>query len=282
MNVSKIFTNNDIYFIEVVSDKIVINDNYNGVFILDYELNIKKELKILDDMSIDVSFIKDKEIVLYCYENRCLIYINIDTYVYKIISLNEELNDIVFLPLYEWIDNDLMLLSDNGNVIIHVNLLHNTIKKICKENINKYKFSIHSDWRKLSGKVIYKIYPNECNAVLEINNKIALYNYQDNEETILTIDSTDLHNNDIPSSYIYHDIEVKNDFIVEISEKKVAVLYKKEKILLYPESMDCSFWRGKLINIEGNDYLILLQCSNSDSQKARIEKYDVKLLFNRI
>lgn len=31
MNVSKIFTNNDIYFLEVVSDKIVINDNYNGI-----------------------------------------------------------------------------------------------------------------------------------------------------------------------------------------------------------------------------------------------------------
>lgn len=282
MNVSKIFTNNDIYFLEVVSDKIVINDNYSGVFILDYELNINKELKILDDMSIDMSFIKDKEIVLYCYENQYLVYINIDTYVYKIINLNKDLCNIVFSPLYEWIDNDLILLSYNGDIILHVNLLNNTAKCICVENINRSIFSIYDNWQKLSGKVINKIYPNKCNAVIEKNNNIVLYNYQDNEETILTIDYADLNNNDIPSSYIYHDIEVKNNVIVEISEKRVLVLYQNKKILLYPESKDYSFLRGKFITIAENEYLILLECSNSDPLKAYIKMLDVKMLFNSI
>ena len=37
---SKKFTNNDIYFMEVVEEKIIINDNYDGVLILDSDLNI--------------------------------------------------------------------------------------------------------------------------------------------------------------------------------------------------------------------------------------------------
>ena len=49
MESSKDFTNNDIYFMEVVSDKIIINDNYDGVLILDSELNIIKRIKLLDD-----------------------------------------------------------------------------------------------------------------------------------------------------------------------------------------------------------------------------------------
>ncbi len=100
---SENFTNNDIYFIEVVSDQIIINDNYDGIFILDSDCNIIKRLKLLDDLTIDVSFIKDREIVLYCYENRCLIHIDIDSYSYNIIFLSTDMKDIIFLSLYEWV-----------------------------------------------------------------------------------------------------------------------------------------------------------------------------------
>ena len=83
----KKFTNNDIYFMEVVEEKIIINDNYDGVLILDSDLNILKSIRLLEELSIDTSFLNNQQIVLYCYENQCLIYINIDTYEYKIISL---------------------------------------------------------------------------------------------------------------------------------------------------------------------------------------------------
>lgn len=275
--ISKMFTDNDIYFMELVSDKLIINDNYNGVFILDHGLNMIKELKLFNDMSIYMSFIKDREIVLYCEENQCLVHINIDTYEYKIFPLSKEFEDIVFMPFYEWVDNDLILLSDNGNIMAHVDLLNHTAT-IIQENSEDYKSKIYNNWKKLSGKVVYKVYPDECHAVVESNSKMVLYNYQKDEESILMIDPTHFYNNDISSSYRYHDIEVKNGVITEISERNVSILYKKEQIILGPESKDDFFIRGKLIRIAGNDYLFLLQGSNSDPLKSVIEKYDLSLL----
>lgn len=279
MDISKAFTDNDIYFIEALSNEIIINDNYSGVFILDYELNIKKDIKVLDDLSIDVSFVKDDEIVLYCFENRILVYINANTYIYKIISLNEELNDIVFLPLYEWAGDDLMLLSNDGNISIHVDLLKGTAEIVRNEDVDSRKFLIHKYWTKLSKKIIHKVYPSVHSAVLESNDKMVLYNYQEDKETILAVDLSDFHNDNLPSGYIYHDIEVKNEALVEVSEKKVLILYKNEKISLYPESIDYSFWRGKFITVAEKICLILLQCSNSDSQKSRINIYNMESLF---
>lgn len=276
-NTSKMFTDNDIYFMEIVSDKLVINDNYDGVFILDLELNMIKELKLFNDMSIYMSFIKDKEIVLYCEENQCLVHINTDTCEYKIFPLSKEFEDIVFMPFYEWVDNDLILLSDNGNVMTHVDLLNHAVN-IIQENNDKYKSKIFDNWEKISGKVVYKVYSDECNAVVESNNKIVLYNYQKDEESILLIEPNHFYSNDVSSIYRYHDIEVKNGVIAEISERNVSILYKKEQIILGPESKNEFFIRGKLTRIAGNDYLFLLQGSNSDPLKSVIEKYDLSLL----
>lgn len=284
INISKIskkFTDNDIYFMEFVSDRLVINDNYNGIFILDHELNMIKELKLFNDMSIYMSFIKDKEIVLYCAENQCLVHINIDTYVYHILPLSKEFDDIAFMPVYEWADNDLILLSDNGNTMTHVDLLDHTVN-IMQENSEKYQFKIYDNWKKLSGKTIYKVYTDECNAVVESNNKIVLYNYKKDEESILMIDPPHFDNNDSSSIYRYHDIEVKNSVIAEISERNVLILYQKEQIILGPESKDDFFIRGKLFRIAGNDYLFLLQGSNSDPLRSVIEKYDLSLLSDPI
>lgn len=273
MNLSKTFTDNDIYFMELVSDKLVINDDYDGVFILDLELNMIKELKLFNDMSIYMSFIKDKEIVLYCEENQCLVHINTDTCEYKIFPLSKEFEDIIFMPFYEWVDNDLILLSDNGNTKTHVDLLNHTVN-IIQENSEKFISKIYDNWKKLSEKVVYKVYPDECNAVVESNNKIVLYNYQDDKESSLMIDPTDLFYDDmLSSSYRFHDIEVKNGVIAEVSERNVSVLYKKKKIMFYPVSMDYFFLRGKLITIAENDYLFLLQGRNSNPLFSVIEKY---------
>ena len=43
MKIENQYSNNDIYFIETVQDKIIINDNYEGVIILDSHLDIIKK-----------------------------------------------------------------------------------------------------------------------------------------------------------------------------------------------------------------------------------------------
>lgn len=262
MGLSMNFANNDIYFMQVVSDKIVINDNYEGILILDSGLNTIKSIKLLDDLVIDISFIKGTEIVLHCYENQCLIHINIDSYAYKIISLDKGLKDINFLSLYEWVDNDLVLLADDGNILTYVNLLDNTVQVIQKDTIDRLQFSIHDDWNKLGKFLVHKVYPDKHSAVVESNNKLMIIDYKNSTETVLKIEPIN-----------FHDIEVTTDCVVQISEEEVLVLYGGKKVMFYPNPEDFRFLRGKFITIEKTDHLLLLMCSNSDSSKAKIEKY---------
>lgn len=268
MESSKDFTNNDIYFMEVVSDKIIINDNYDGVLILDSELNIIKRIKLLDDLMIYLSFIKENEIILYCYENQCLIYINIDSYAYDIILLDADLNERIFLPFYEWVDNDLILLADSGNIFVHVNLLDNKAQIIQKNTIEKFQVSIYDDWNKLNKFLMYKVYPNRYHAVIKSKNVIMLMNYKNDTESVLKI---------VPIKF--HDIEVATtNCAAQISESEISVMYGGKNVVLYPKDQYYRFLRGKFITIDKTDYLLLLLSSNFDSTNAKIEKYPLKEL----
>ncbi len=269
---SENFTNNDIYFIEVVSDQIIINDNYDGIFILDSDCNIIKRLKLLDDLTIDVSFIKDREIVLYCYENRCLIHIDIDSYSYNIIFLSTDMKDIIFFSLYEWVDNNLVLLADSGRIFVHVNLLDNLVQVVQKDTINKFHFSIYKNWSKLNKFIIHKVYPQKFEAVVESDNVIKLMNYKNDTESILKIEPFETE------PFYYHDIEVTTDCVVQISERQVSIWYVGKNIRLYPNSQDYSFLRGRIISIDDTNYLLLLVCSNSEPEQVTIEKYSFSTL----
>lgn len=68
---------NDIYFMEVVLDKIVVNDNYEGILIFDDNLNLVKKLKLLEDMIVYKSYINKAkmEMLLFCVDNQCMVYI---------------------------------------------------------------------------------------------------------------------------------------------------------------------------------------------------------------
>ena len=82
----KNFIDNDIYFMVSIGNTIIINNNYEGVFILDPELHVIKEENLLEDLVISDCFVnhKTKEVMLYAYENHCFIYfylvINIHTF----------------------------------------------------------------------------------------------------------------------------------------------------------------------------------------------------------
>ena len=78
MKLERELTDNDVYFIAVVQDKIIVNDNYDGILIFNHDLEVIKRCRLFNDMVIDTSFVKNNEIVFHCYENRCFIHLNIE------------------------------------------------------------------------------------------------------------------------------------------------------------------------------------------------------------
>lgn len=103
--------NNDMYFLEIVADKIVVNDNYSGVLILDRNLNVLKSLPLIEGIRIYTSYTNpiNEEILLYCPDNNIIVYVNLKDYDYKIIQLNDGVDNLIFAEVYEWNENYVIL-----------------------------------------------------------------------------------------------------------------------------------------------------------------------------
>ena len=108
----KIIRENDTYFLEVLDDRIIINDNYDGVLIFDLEMNFIKAINIFEDIVVYDSYvISNKELILFCPENEKMVYINCEKNTSKVIDIDEELSDIVDLRLFSMKDNICIFVS---------------------------------------------------------------------------------------------------------------------------------------------------------------------------
>lgn len=262
MKIHNTFINNDIYFMETIQDKIIINDNYCGVFILDSDFNIIKNIHTFEDMVIDTYFANENEMILYCFENHCFVYLNIDSYIFKVISICDELFDINYLPLYKWKDNNVILMAENGTVVVCVDVLTCTVKQIHNNSYNEIICQLKSNWKKLNGLIVHKMYPEINIAVVSINNTLKIINYESSDEFNMNVENVD-----------FHDIEIKKNYKVLISEYIVFVSSGNKNINLYPFNKEYRFLRAKFLVTEQNKYLLLLECSNIDSLKCKIERY---------
>ena len=57
--------NNDAYFMEVVNNMIVVNDNYKGLIIFNSELRQIKKIELIEELTIYTSFKNGNEILRY-------------------------------------------------------------------------------------------------------------------------------------------------------------------------------------------------------------------------
>lgn len=83
MNINKVIENTyngDAYLMEILRDNIIINDDYEGLIILDYNLDIVKKISIDQELCIyNAIVIDDKNIILNCIEDKKIYIINIET-----------------------------------------------------------------------------------------------------------------------------------------------------------------------------------------------------------
>jgi len=264
MKLKKEFSDNDVYFMEVVADKILINDNYDGIHILDNEFNVIASIKVLNDMVIDVSFVKENEAVLCCYENKCMLHVDVVTCKYKIIPFSSKIKDLNFLALFEWVDSNLMLLSDNGTIFVLVDLLKNIVNVVPKSTVTKMGFSIYDDWNRMNKYTVHRVFLRAFEAVVEIDNKLILMNYKSGV-------NAELKTADI----VFHDVEITDNCVALVSERAVSLLYKKQCKRIYPQTLN-RFLRCKFIKTNETIDIIVLACDESNSLAGSLERYSVE------
>ena len=257
----KNFIDNDIYFMVSIGNTIIINNNYEGVFILDPELHVIKEENLLEDLVISDCFVnhKTKEVMLYAYQNHCFIYLATVNHINKKIPIQKEFEELSFMPLYEWKSNELLLPANDGETLICTDISEGIVKEVTDGSASP----ICSEWKFLSEYIVQKVYPCEKLAVIEQENDIKILDMEAKQ----VIDSYSEYDDR------FHDVEICRSFFAVISKCKI-VIYHKKKCILHLVPMDnFYFLRGKFLIINKAAYFYALSSCNSDVRCCKLQRY---------
>lgn len=161
----------DLYFMETIVDKIIINDGYEGIEVLDCNLKLIKKLKIFNNIVIHSSYIngKSNEMLLFCPENGCFVYVDFKSYEVKIIPLESSLQNLLFSKIYLWQDDIIVLDPCNMN-FYRVDVDTKCIKMIREEDVMGVYPSFYRFCSYIMLKNIICACPNSYKAIVQENN----------------------------------------------------------------------------------------------------------------
>lgn len=251
------FDNNDVYFMENLEDVLIINDNYIGIIILNKNLKIIRKLKLLNDLIIYCSFKYKNEILLYCDENSCFIYVNAESFQYKIIPL-KEFKKVMFSIFYKW-DEKGIILSDYKGFFVEVDLHKSILREINSKNVSIQ--SLKKTYTTLSKFIPVKVNISENKVLVKAPDSKLIMIQKESEEKLEFIDEE-----------IYHDYEFSGNYFAKIGESKVEILAKDTSIF-FMASENYFFLRGKFLVEKELTYFFLLSASKEDVSKVKIERY---------
>lgn len=250
---------------EVLSDKIIINDNYDGILILDNNLDLIKRLNIFEGITVYSAFINNnEEMLLFCPDNECMVYINIANYEYKVIYLNNGFESLIFSTLYKWNENGLVLTTYKGE-FYSVSVYEKTIQKIDNKEIERlypklYKF--HQELIK-QHKVI-KIFPYEYIAIIEDEKRnIYMLNFKNQIKYVLDITSVN-----------FLDIEFREGTFAIVNENIIEIITTQNKSVLNPNK-NYIFLKARFLSKLNDIYLVILRSNQSNVNYSKIDMFQL-------
>lgn len=227
-----------------------------------FDQNLKQvfEIELFQDLTIYSSFKCQKEILLFCPENECLIYLNLKTMEKKIILL-EELSDWMFSPLYMW-KQEYIILSDYKGEFAKVNLQSKKVNHIKIED-KEYQ-EIRKDIEKIKKFQIYKLYEKTKNALIYTQNStMKLIDYNQDTKVIAEFERGK-----------YFDFDYIDGYMVKVCEDNIEIIYNNQKFM-YCSSEEYDFLNGKIMNLNGNKALFALSNLKSDPGNSSIERIEL-------
>ena len=173
----KIIRDNDTYFLEILENKIIINDNYHGILIFDLEMNFKKAINIFEDIVVYDSYvISNEELILFCPENEKMVYINCEKNTSKVIDIHEELTDIVDFRLLSMKDNICIFVSAQDKYI-ELNLKNETLKEVSNTSVNDNKENVID--KSIVDKIEEIIGKDEDYIDIDVKEKLFVISYEE-------------------------------------------------------------------------------------------------------
>ena len=247
--------NNDVYFLACVNDKILINDNYKGMLILDSELNMIDAIEIMDDLVIYSYYVYQNKILLYCPENNNIVFLDVESGKYIIISLSGFESEI-FGDVYELDDDKIILATYKGNFIC-IDLL-NQNPKLSYYNGNGTQ--VQKDYDIFKNYTVHKVFPDVTRALVG-NEELCLIDYRKHMVLLERIKQEQ-----------YHDYELMNHCLVKIGENNINMTNCKNEVVFKPMK-GYIYLRAKSLKVNEVSYIITLASCNDNAESCMIEKH---------
>lgn len=126
----KIINGNDVYFLEVLDNKIIINDNYEGIIVLDHEINVLRKIKLFEGIYIYSSFVTEKnELLLFCPEDNKVVYVDVENKQVYIIDIPTDFESEILSRMISS-NSDRYIFVTNRNKYIVLDKKRKEIKRI--------------------------------------------------------------------------------------------------------------------------------------------------------
>ena len=129
----KTFTG-DAYFLETLNDKVIVNDNYRGLIVLNEDIEPVKTIDIGHDICIyNAIVIDDERVLLNCIDDKKIFVVNIETSEVKCCDMPQNLEEEVLKEKGP---------SEGNRIVLRTYKGHNFVLDLNNMIIDQYDLSI--------------------------------------------------------------------------------------------------------------------------------------------
>jgi hypothetical protein len=255
------FENNDIYRLESHLDKIIVNEDYHGIRILDFSLNTIKIIPIIEGLIVDCIYkqFDGNSIMLYDMDHDRLVLINLETYKPIIVTIDDNLHGNFYSRNYYWQDATLIFAVENDVTFYQFNFTSLILEKISQKIVRILAptfFSFSQACRKHNA---ITIYPEKEAFIFKKNRKlIAFYDYKNKK---LIIKKYKLGN--------FQDVYFYQDTFIFFHLWQKIIAFQKYKMFI--NSPDPYYYLR--IDFLSNDTIVILETDKNDHKICRLGIY---------
>ena len=255
-SIRSMYNQNDIYMLERIGPYSIINDNHQGLIVLDSSWNEVKRIKVDENLFVPeasyVDYINNR--MLFKLE-AFLCLVDIESSGVKLIELPDDLQDIYFSDLHCFCKDHIMI--DTSKNVVSLDLIDFKITELELASVDEYPFNE---------------YRNRYNGIVTYfrNNKLICHD----SENIIIVDGTSVI--EIPDvvSIKYYQLIASNTYLLAIGENQLQLINlenaSESKIISFASPCYCV---GADIFEEQNKIHISLLLHNDWEEIMRVEEY---------
>lgn len=255
-SIRSIYNQNDIYMLERIGPYSIINDNHQGLIVLNSSWNEVKRIKVDENLFVPeasyVDYINNR--MLFKLE-AFLCLVDIESSGVKLIELPDDLQDIYFSDLHCFCKDHIMI--DTSKNVVSLDLIDFKITVLELASVDEYPFNE---------------YQNRYNGIVMYFRKNKLICHD--TENIIIVDGTSVIEMPDVVSIKYYQLIASNTYLLAIGEKQLQLINLENasegKIISFASPCYCV---GADIFEEQDKIHISLLLYNDWEEFVRVEEY---------